>query len=499
MRNPPSLPVVLFGVPVHNLSAEEALDRVLRDAEERRPCHVVTSNLDFLRQSRHDPEMHRIHLDADLVLADGMPLIWLSRLFGAPLKERVAGSDLVPRLAERARAAGLSVFAVGGAPGVAERALGVLRERFPGLHVSGWASPPVAPLLRMETDEIRRSVSEKRPHIVFVALGTPKQEKWIRLHHGEAGMAVAVGIGGSLDFLAGTQTRAPRLFQRAGLEWLWRLLGSPRRLLGRYAGDFAFLSWMLLRTALVRLSPRGRAPAGGWPDDDRLARAGAIWTAFPRLKNAEEAAAFAADVETRRRGGPVVLDLSDAAWLDSLELGVLAHLARECRIDGGRLFLACVPPRARRLLRLFRMERFLEIADDGPSLERELGRLPDAAGVVRLRRAGPRLQVLLPREFAGPAVRRAREELMAVWREGGLKEVVIDAARTEYLDVAGARLLLAFQRLVERGGEGSVWILGISPPLLDRLKKEGHDLARVDRRKRFRIAEAVDPVAEARP
>jgi len=174
------------------------------------------------------------------------------------------------------------------------------------------------------------------------------------------------------------------------------------------------------------------------------------------------------------------------------------HIARECRIDGGRLFLACVPPRARRLLRLFRMDRFLDLVADGPSLERELDRLSGAATAARLRRAGPRLQVLLPREFAGPAVARAREDLMGAWSEGELKEIVVDAAHTEYLDVAGARLLLAFQRMVERTGTVSLWILGLSAPLLDRLKKDGHDLARVDRRKRFRIAVAVEPVAEGR-
>ncbi len=499
MREDVPLPVVLFGVPVHNLSAEEAIDLLLRDAEERRTRHVVTSNLDFLRLARIDPEMHRIQLDADLVVADGMPLLWLSRLFGRPLKERVSGSDLVPRLAERARAAGLSVFAVGGAPGVAERALQALSDRFPGLRVSGWVSPPVAPLLRMQVEEVRDRLLQANPHIVFVALGTPKQEKWIRLQHAEGGVGVTVGIGGSLDFLAGTQIRAPRVFQRLGLEWLWRLLGSPRRLLDRYARDFAFLLWMLARTALVRISPRGRVPAGAWPDDDRLAESGAIWMAFPRLDGPAAAAAFAAEVETRRRGGAVVLDLSAAGWLDSGELGVLAHVARECRIDGGRLFLACVPPRARRLLRLFRMDRFLDIAEDGPALERELGRLSGAAAPIHLHRAGARLQVLLPREFGGPAVHRARETLMDAWRRGGATEVVVDAARTEYMDVAGARLLLAFQRLVERGGKGSLWMLGLSPDLLRRLKREGHDLARVDRRKRFRTAEAVETVPGGAP
>lgn len=491
MLNETPVPLVILGVPVHNLSAEETLERVLRDAADRRPCHVVTSNLDFLRLARQDPEMHHIHLDADLVVPDGMPLVWLSRLFGPALKERVTGSDLVPRLAERARAAGLSVFAVGGAPGVAERALEVLRERFPGLAVRGSFSPPMVPLLQMEQEEIRRRVLDSRPHIVFVALGSPKQEKWIRLQCLEGGFPVAVGIGASLDFLAGVQTRAPRVFQRLGLEWMWRLLGSPRRLLGRYARDGGFLLAMLARVALLRLSPAGRAPEGPSSDDAALGRLGAVRAGFPRLDGPASASAFAADLEARRRGGSVVMDLGSASWLDSLELGLLVRIARECRVDGGRLFVVGGAPRARKLLRLFRLDRFLDVANDGPELEAALAGL--AAAPVRLRRVGSRLRVELPREFTGDVARRGREEILRAWRSGGVTEVVVDASRTEYLDVAGARFLLGFQRAVEGSGEGSVWLLGCSPELFSRLRKEGHDRARLDRRRRFRSARFLAP------
>lgn len=492
------VPLVILGVPVHNLDAEEALERVLRDAEERRPCHVVTSNLDFLRQSWEDPEMHHIHVEADLVIPDGMPLIWLSRLFGPPLKERVTGSDLVPRLAERARTREISIFAVGGAPGVAELALAKLQERYPGLKVNGWLSPPMVPLLRMDHEELREKILESDPHVVFVALGSPKQEKWIRLQRAEGGLPVAVGVGGSLDFLAGTQSRAPRFFQRAGLEWLWRLLLAPRRLFKRYASDFGFLVAALARVAALRLSPAGRPPAPLGLDEESLAAVGATSLALPSFAGPDDALAFVHDAELLRRGGSLVLDLGDAGWLDSLGLGVLLRLAQECRVDGGRLFVTRGAPRLRKLLRLFRLDRFMEVVDTRAGLDAAIERLAGGSAPVRLRRDGSRMLVRLPREFAGPAVRRAREEIRRA-REGKTpREVVVDAATTEYLDVAGARYLHAFQSEIEREGGGSVWLSGFSSGLLERLREEGHDGARVDRRNGYRWGDTRRAVGGAR-
>ena len=492
------VPLVLFGVPVHNLDADEALERVLRDAEERRPCHVVTSNLDFLRLSQTDPEMHHIHLEADLVVPDGMPLIWLSRLFGPPLKERVTGSDLVPRLAERARDRDISIFAVGGAPGVAERALGELQARYPGLRVRGWLSPPMVPLLQMEHEELRAKILESDPHVVFVALGTPKQEKWIRLQRAEGGLPVAVGVGGSLDFLAGVQSRAPKIFQRAGLGWLWRLLCAPRRLFKRYASDFAFLVGMLARVALLRVSPAGRAPGSFALDDALLARYGARAAALPRLDDPAAAAAFVRELEKLRRGGSLILDLGEAAWLNSLELGVLVRAAQECRADGGRLIVVRGAPRLRALLRLYHLDRFMEVVDAPADLDSALERLALLSASARARLDGSRMLVRLPREFAGSAVRRFREEIRRLRGDRPPREVVVDAATTEYLDVAGARYLHAFQREVERERGGSVWLSGFSSELLERLRREGHDLARVDRRTRYRSGDAAAPAGEAR-
>jgi N-acetylglucosaminyldiphosphoundecaprenol N-acetyl-beta-D-mannosaminyltransferase len=460
----------LLGVPVHDVSEDEAVEWIARRARSGPPCHVVTSNLDFLRVALEDPEMQRIHLEADLVVADGMPLVWASRLFGPALRERVAGSDLVPRLAAVARARGLSVYAVGGGPGVAEKALRVLAERHPGLRIAGWESPEAAPLHRMDDDELLRRVREARPDLLFVALGSPKQEKWIRLHSGGWNVPVAIGVGGSLDFLAGVQSRAPRWLGRLGLEWVWRLLGQPRRLALRYARDFAFLAGLLARLLLLRLSPAGsrRSPV----PSGRL----------PVLPMSRE-------LPARLGGSPsAVVDLSRRLWLDSEELGALAAAARACRARGGRLHLAGRAPRVDRLLRLFRFERYAGLPDSAEDLDPVPG-----DGRASLRRAEHRLQVVLPAEFAGGAVARAREDFLSRWSEGGVREVVMDATRTEFVDSRGARFLLAAQRLVEREPGCSVWLLGVPEEELRRLRREGLDSVRVDRRRSFRPEPARRP------
>src|SRR5262249_31220421 len=146
------------------------------------PAQIVTSNLDFILQAWLDPEMHRIHFEADLVIADGWPPVGFSRFYGPPLKARVAGSDLVSRLGAIADADGLSLYALGGLPGVAETAMGILREKYPGLRVAGCASPPVARLLEMDHDGTRRALREARPDVLLVAFGAPKQDKWIRMN-----------------------------------------------------------------------------------------------------------------------------------------------------------------------------------------------------------------------------------------------------------------------------------------------------------------------------
>lgn len=459
----------ILGVPVHDVTERDVVAWAVDRARAGRPGHVVTSNLDFLYQAHRDPEMHRIHVEADLVVPDGMPLVWLSRLLGPALRRRVAGSDLVPLLAEAARDHGLSVFAVGAGPGVAERALRVLQERYPGLRVAGWDAPPAAPVHGLDDEALVRRLEAARPDLLFVAFGAPKQEKWIRLHADRVRAPVMIGVGGSLDFLVGAQLRAPRWTHRLGLEWLWRLLSQPRRLFRRYRDDFLFLAAMVATLARLRLGPGGAARRGprGTP--------GAVRAGRGPLE----------PLCAAQRAPFCVLDLSARTWLDSADLGALSGLARRCRAAGGRLCLVGRAPRVDALLRLLRLDRHLELPD-GPA---DLERLRAAASrPPEVRRNADRLLVILPEEFAQEAVEGVRAAFLKHWQERGAREVVLDASAVRFIDGRGARFLLAAQRLVEREPGRSLWLLGCPAEDLRRLRREGVVAVREDRRRRFRDA-----------
>lgn len=217
------------------VTMEEAIGRIDELVRARRRSYVVTPNVDHLVRARQDAEYAAIVDRADLVLADGQPLVWLSRLVGAALPERVAGSDLFPRLCGHAATRGWRVFFLGGDPGAAEAARDVLTARHPNLNVVGTHCPPVG----FERDPAARqaalaAVRAAEADIVFVGLGSPKQERWIVAHLSEYGPAVSIGVGISFSFTAGRVRRAPRWVQRLGLEWLHRVCQEPRRLAGRY-------------------------------------------------------------------------------------------------------------------------------------------------------------------------------------------------------------------------------------------------------------------------
>ena len=219
---------------------ERALARALRG-------YVVTPNVDHLVQYR-DSEAFRAACDAAaLRLADGMPIVWASRLLGRPLRARVTGSDLLPMLCQVAAAHGHTVFLLGGGAGVAERASLRLRARFPGLRIAGVYAPPDHFERDPEATEAAvRAVNAARPSLLFAALGTPKQELWVHRNWSRLDAVVAVCCGAALDFAAGVQVRAPRWMQRAGLEWLWRLAHDPGRLWRRYlVRDAAFVGIFL--------------------------------------------------------------------------------------------------------------------------------------------------------------------------------------------------------------------------------------------------------------
>ncbi len=195
------------------------------------PVHqVITLNAEFVAIARKDAAFRETINQADLVVADSMGIIWASRILGRPFPERVAGADLVPLLAERCAARGYRLFLLGAAPGVADEAARVLQRRFPGLSIAGTYAGAPSP---DEAGLILELIRAARPDVLAVAYGAPRQDLWIRRYAkelGEAGVGVALGVGGTFDFLAGRVRRAPLWMQRAGLEWLFRLLVQPRRI-----------------------------------------------------------------------------------------------------------------------------------------------------------------------------------------------------------------------------------------------------------------------------
>lgn len=237
----------VLGVGVDRVTCEEALAQIQSLVRGGGVHQVVTVNPEFVMLAQRDELFSQVLERADLALADGIGLVGAARLLGHWLPERVAGSDLVPLIAQRAAKMGWRLYFLGAAPGVAERAARRLRERFPGLQVAGtYAGSPAAE----EEDEIVALVKAARPDILFVAYGAPAQEVWIARNLNHLNVPVCMGIGGAFDFIAGRAKRAPLWVQRLGLEWLHRLLHEPwrwRRMLA-----LPKFAWLVVRECLTK-------------------------------------------------------------------------------------------------------------------------------------------------------------------------------------------------------------------------------------------------------
>lgn len=227
--------IAVCGLGIDALTEAQATERLFALLADGRGGVVLTPNLDHLRRHARQPDVRPAYAKADLVLADGMPLVWASRLQGTPLPERVAGSDLIWAVAERAARLGKSVFLLGGAPSVAPLAAERLIERFPSLCIAGYHCPPFGFLENeSQLERAHRAVCAAGPDIVFVGLPSPIAEAVIAQLRPLLPRSWFLGLGVSLSFVSGDVRRAPRWTQRIGLEWLWRLSQEPLRLCRRY-------------------------------------------------------------------------------------------------------------------------------------------------------------------------------------------------------------------------------------------------------------------------
>ena len=257
--------IVLNGVKLHAVTEAQVISHILGQLDSGNGGVVVTPNLDHLRRYCRDLSFGALIAEADLIVADGMPLVWASRLQRTPLPERVPGSNLISSLSSAAGARGRSVFLLGGDPNTADGAARVLQQRYPGVKVAGTHFPPFG---FQDSPREMASIIEKltaaKPDIVFVALGSPKQEKLIARLRPILPSAWWIGVGNSFSFLAGHVRRAPLWMQRSGLEWIHRLAQEPKRLFKRYlVVGLPFAASLLGRSALRGVANRvwRRSPA----------------------------------------------------------------------------------------------------------------------------------------------------------------------------------------------------------------------------------------------
>ena len=356
-----SPPIVLMGVPFDQVSMAQAVDIIEQMIQSRQPHLLATANINFLAQARRDPVQHRILVAADLVVCDGTPLVWISRWLGDPLPERVAGSDLVPLLLDLAERKGYSAYFLGGRDEVVAEAEKRIRARWPRLRVAGMYSPPFAPLEKMDHADIRRRIREARADLLFVCFGCPKQEKWLEINYREAGVPVNIGVGGTIDFLAGAMKRAPMWMRRCGLEWLYRAAQEPGRLAGRYWRDMLLVVPALARQVIsLRLQGRRRTPTA--PAPEPVPSVVLVLPARLDAVAARESEPWAAAEASTAAW--IVADASHTTFMDSTGTGRLLRLARQARERGGKLVLAGPTPELLRTLDLMQLRSFFAEAPD---------------------------------------------------------------------------------------------------------------------------------------
>lgn len=365
-------PIAILGVPFDSVTTAETIDIIARMIESGSPHYLATANVDFLVQAARDVELRRILFDAHLVLCDGTPLLWASRILGNRLPERVAGSDIVPLLLKEAAEKGYRVYFLGAEPDVCLKAVANLREQFPTIQIVGHFSPPFKSLMDMDHDHIIRRIREAKPDLLFVGFGCPKQEKWINMHYQRLGVPVSVGIGGTIDFLAGHRRRAPMWMRNSGTEWIYRMAQEPRRLFKRYCFDLWYFAGAITRQWWRLRARRNQSPTGDATATPVSQQPTSKLIRLPSRLDGE-AVQHGAQLWKHALEGSnsCFLDLTAVEFIDSTGIGLLIRLQKRARIEQKKLILLGAAPAVRRALELMRLQDFFTHA-------------PNLAGAIEL-------------------------------------------------------------------------------------------------------------------
>ena len=393
--------ILILGIPIDNLTMDETVDQIFNMINtyelDERPKLVATVNVDFLvntlkwfsRKPRH-PELLDILRRANLVTADGMPLIWLSKLIGTPLKERVAGADLVPRLAKEAAKQNKSIYFLGGSGDVGKQAAEILKRKNKDLIIAGTNSP----FVHVQGEEIEYAhntdlqivdrINKSGADILLIAFGNPKQEIWFQRNKNQIKTAVTIGIGGTFEFITGSVSRAPTWMQKFGLEWIFRITQDPKRLWKRYFIGLLKFSFMILpvicyykyRRFLFKFSKKDKISekkfqsiksTGSTDSSIRALKLQIIKNTgptdssiraitLPNLFDASTVEQIRDEMQKIvRLNSNIVLDFEEVNFIDSSGLGYIVRLWRLAQKEKKGLYITGIKQSAKRVFKLTRV------------------------------------------------------------------------------------------------------------------------------------------------
>ena len=465
--------ITILGVPFDNVTTSEALDRIDQMIASRKPHYLATANVDFLVQAREDIELRRILFDADLILCDGTPLLWVSRLLGNPLLERVAGADVVPRLIQLAAEKKYRLFFLGATPDSVSRAAANLRGACPNLIIAGYYSPPFNKLIEMDHDEIKARILAAKPDVLLVSFGCPKQEKWIAMHYRDLGVPLAAGVGATIDFLSGKVPRAPVWMRRSGFEWIYRLVQEPRRLFRRYAKDLWIFGWSILAQWWTLQFRVARTPTtANTKTLSSHCTPGAphqVVVCPPNLDAITVEADALRNVVADARD--CFLQMAGVTSIDSTGVGYLIGLRKKLRSLGCELVLIGTSAPVSRALKLMRIYEFFLFAADLPSARYLLQvRAREQSASVTLRTAA----AITPLVWQGEIT---ADNAMQVWENTRAyleaprqdRQLALDLTNVRFIDSSGLGLLIRAKKLARLQG-ATLAFKGIQPAVHNVIK-----------------------------